>query len=401
MAIFKYKAEAGDGRIKRGQIVGLSESEALAKLRKKELAPIAIADITNSQEMRLKRLISSIKSKDLVIFSRQFSVMIAANVPVVESLIILIDQTQNITLKNMIAEIAFEVDGGSFLSDAFAKRPKVFSNFFVNIVRSGETSGKLDEVLTYLADEMEKNYDMVAKIRGAMIYPIFVTVFLIGVAVLFMVYIMPNLTTMLTETNVRLPLATRIIIGASNFMKGYLWLIILLLGGAAFLARLFLKTYNGRRALDKAKLSLPIFGKLFQNIYIMRFTRSLATLLKGGVTITRSLEITAEVVGNVIYRELILDTLESINDGNPLSQVMESSPYVPQMVPQMISVGEKTGRLDNVLDQATGFYVRETSNMLDNLSKLIEPIIMVIMGIGVFIMVAAVLLPMYNLATQF
>jgi len=401
MAIFKYKAEAGDGRIKRGQIVGLSESEALAKLRKKELAPIAIADITNSQEMRLKRLISSIKSKDLVIFSRQFSVMIAANVPVVESLIILIDQTQNITLKNMIAEIAFEVDGGSFLSDAFAKRPKVFSNFFVNIVRSGETSGKLDEVLTYLADEMEKNYDMVAKIRGAMIYPIFVTVFLIGVAVLFMVYIMPNLTTMLTETNVRLPLATRIIIGASNFMKGYLWLIILLLGGAAFLVRLFLKTYNGRRALDKAKLSLPIFGKLFQNIYIMRFTRSLATLLKGGVTITRSLEITAEVVGNVIYRELILDTLESINDGNPLSQVMESSPYVPQMVPQMISVGEKTGRLDNVLDQATGFYVRETSNMLDNLSKLIEPIIMVIMGIGVFIMVAAVLLPMYNLATQF
>jgi type IV pilus assembly protein PilC len=163
---------------------------------------------------------------------------------------------------------------------------------------------------------------------------------------------------------------------------------------------MYLKSYAGRKRADLFKLKMPIFGKLFKFIYLMRFTRSLSTLLKGGVTITRSLEITSEVVGNVIYRELILDTLQSINDGNPLATVMEQSRDVPKMVPQMIAVGERTGKLDAVLDRITGFYDREVNNMLDNLSKIMEPVIMVIMGLGVGIMVAAVLLPMYNLAGQ-
>jgi len=167
------------------------------------------------------------------------------------------------------------------------------------------------------------------------------------------------------------------------------------------LFKMYLKTYNGRRQLDIVKLRMPIFGPLFKYIYLMRFSRSLSTLLKGGVTITRSLEIVADVVGNTIYRELILDTLESINDGNPFSTVFEASDYVPKMVPQMIAVGEKTGKIDAVLDRITSFYARESGNMLDNLSKLMEPLIMVIMGIGVGIMVAAVLLPMYNLASEF
>jgi len=301
----------------------------------------------------------------------------------------------------LIADIAFEVDGGSFLSDAFGKRPKIFSDFFVNIVRSGETSGKLDEVLEYLADEMEKNYDMIGKIRGAMIYPVFITVGLIGVGVVLMLYVIPNLTSILTETGAELPFSTRMVIGASNFLQNYLILIVIALVGIAVLLRFYLKTYNGKRQIDIMKLRMPIFGPLFKYIYLMRFSRSLSTLLKGGVTITRSLEIVADVVGNTIYRELILETLESINDGNPLAMVFEASNYVPKMVPQMIAVGEKTGKVDAVLDRVTAFYTRESTNMLDNLSKLMEPVIMVIMGIGVGVMVAAVLLPMYNLASQF
>jgi type IV pilus assembly protein PilC len=216
-----------------------------------------------------------------------------------------------------------------------------------------------------------------------------------------MVYVIPNLTSILTETGAELPLSTRIVIGASNFLKAYLWLVILLIIGLSVVLRFYLKTYSGRRQFDLLKIKMPIFGRLFKYIYLMRFTRSLATLLKGGVTITRSLEIVADVVGNTIYRELTLETLESINDGNPLSTVMEESDYVPKMVPQMIAVGEKTGKIDVVLDRITSFYARETTNMLDNLSKLMEPIIMVIMGVGVGIMVAAVILPMYNLASQF
>jgi len=401
MAIFKYQAEDRNGRKKTGNVVALSENDAVLKLRKKDLATVSLRDISNQWESRFLKAIAPIKNKDLVIFARQFSVMISANVPVVESLLILVDQTKNFSLKNLIADVAFEVDSGSFLSDSFAKRPKIFSEFFVNIIRSGETSGKLDEVLNYLADEMEKSYDMVSKIRGAMIYPAFIIVSLIGVGVVLMVYVIPNLTAILTETDVPLPLSTRIVIGTSNFFKDYLILIIIVVVIFSVLMRLYLKTYQGKRHIDSLKLRLPIFGILFKYIYLMRFSRSLSTLLKGGVTITRSLEIVADVVGNEIYKELVLDTLESINDGNPLSTVFESSKYVPKMVPQMMAVGEKTGKIDSVLDRVTSFYARESSNMLDNLSKLMEPIIMVIMGLGVGIMVAAVLLPMYNLASQF
>jgi len=198
-----------------------------------------------------------------------------------------------------------------------------------------------------------------------------------------------------------MPISTRIVIGISDFLVNYFWLVILLVAGVVIGVKLYLKTYAGHRQWDLLKIKLPIFGKLFQYIYLMRFTRSLSTLLKGGVAITRGLEIVAAVVGNIIYKELILETLESINDGNPLATVFEASNRVPRMVPQMISVGEKTGKIDSVLDRLTSFYSRESNNMLDNLSKLMEPLIMVIMGLGVGVMVAAVLLPMYNLASQF
>jgi type IV pilus assembly protein PilC len=400
MAIFKYTAEDSKGRTKHGTVVGLSDGEVTAKLRKKDLNPLTVINITDTFESKFLMFIAPIKTKDLVIFSRQFSVMVSASVPIVESLLILVDQTNNLTFKNMLSEIAFEVDGGAFLSDAFAKRPKTFSDFFVNIVRSGESSGKLDDVLNYLADEMEKNYDMTSKIKGAMIYPIFISVALICVAVVLMIYIIPSLTSTFADSGMELPWATRVIMAFSSFLQKYIIMIIIFVIGLVIAIRFYAKTYNGKRNLDIIKLRLPVFGVLFKYIYLMRFTRSLSTLLKGGVTITRSLEIVADVVGSTIYRELILETLESINDGNPLSMVMENSNYVPKMVPQMISVGEKTGKIDSVLDRVTNFYSRESANMLDNLSKLMEPMIMVVMGVGVGIMVAAVLLPMYNMANM-
>jgi len=401
MPIFRYQAETEDGASQTGLVVGISETDTVAKLRQQGFNTVGVSDVTETPFVRLLRIIAPIKNKDLVIFARQFSVMISANVPVVEALLVLIDQTNNLNLKNLVAGIAFDVESGSLLSDAFGKYPKHFSEFFVNIVRSGETSGKLDEVLDYLADEMEKNYDMNSKIKGAMIYPAFITSALFAVGLVLMIYVIPNLTAILTETGAALPLSTRLVIGASDFLRNYLVFLILALVALIVALRLYLRTYAGRHQLDALKLRLPVFGILFKYIYLMRFSRSLSTLLKGGVTITRSLEIVADVVGNVIYRELILETLESVNDGNPLSTVFETSDYVPKMVPQMMSVGERTGKIDSVLDRVTSFYTRESSNRLDNLSKLMEPLIMIIMGIGVGVMVSAVLLPMYNLASQF
>lgn len=401
MSIFRYSATNSKGRGSIGTTVAVSENDATLRLRKKDLDVRRLVDITDTFEGKLLRVIAPIKIKDLVVFTRQFSVMISSSVPVVESLIVLVDQTNNISLKNMISEIAFEVDSGAFLSDALARRPKVFSSFFVNIIRSGETSGKLDEVLSYLADEMEKAYDISAKIKGAMIYPIFVIVGLLAVGFILMIYVIPSLTEILQETGSELPLSTRIVIGASEFLQKYTIGVVIGLGLIFAGIRMFSKTYRGRLLFDTIKLKMPIFGPLFKYIYLMRFSRSLSTLLKGGVTITKSLEIVAEVVGNVIYKELVLETLKSINDGNAFADVFEKSDYMPKMVPQMISVGERTGKIDIVLDKINSFYTRESQNMLDNLSKLMEPIIMVIMGVGVGIMVAAVLLPMYNLASQF
>lgn len=401
MPIYQYRAEDKNGHAKSGKIVGLSDKEVEGKLRKQELTLVSLQEASQSTFIKLSLLIQGVRPKDLVIFSRQFSVMISANLPVVESLMILVDQTTNFTLKSIIADIALDVDSGALLSDAFARRPKIFSEFFVNIIKSGETSGKLDEVLNYLADETEKSYDMISKIKGAMVYPVFIICGLVGVGIILMIYVIPNLTSILTETGVALPWSTRIVIWTSNFLKNFSWLLILLIIGATFLIRLYLKNPIGHRNFDLLKIKLPIFGKLFKYIYLMRFTRSLSTLLKGGVTITKSLEITADVVRNDIFRELILQTLQSIKDGNPLATVFDSSPYVPKMVPQMIAVGERSGKMEVVLDKISDFYTRESSTMLNSLSTIMEPLIMVVMGIGVAIMVAAVILPMYNLGQQF
>lgn len=401
MPIYRYKAVNKKGKKKVGLDIGLNENEMSARFRRHELEITSLVLAENDFEAKMRLFLEGVKIKDLVIFSRQFSVMISANVPVVESLLILIEQTEAFALKNIICEIAFDVDAGSLLSDAFAKKSEVFSDFFVNIIRSGETSGKLDEVLDYLADEMEKNYDMVSKVRGAMIYPIFILCGLVAVAVVLMVYVIPNLTAVLTESGAQLPIATRIVIAVSDFLVNYLLFIIIGLVGLIFLIKKYIKTDTGRYQLDYMKLHMPIFGKLFKYIYLMRFTRSLSTLLKGGITISKSLSIVVGVVHNSIYQAIIMDTLDSINDGNPLATVMDAESTIPKMVPQMIAVGERTGKIDVVLDKITDFYSREADKMLANLSSLMEPIIMTLMGVGVGIMVAAVIMPMYNMASQF
>ena len=401
MAIFRYKAKNAKGRTKSGLDVAMSEADLSQRLRRQNLDVISIAAADNSLEAKLNLLLNKPKGKDLAVFSRQFAVMISANVLIVESLVILIEQTSNFKLKQAVSEVAFEVTAGSLLSDSLGKHPRIFDNFFINMVKSGEASGKLDEVLEYLADQTERSYDTASKVKGAMIYPVFVLIAMVVVGIVLMVKILPSLTGMLQESGMDLPVTTKIIIATSDFLVNYLWLVIVLVIGLVFLVRLYLKTDKGRRNWDSLTLRIPIFGKLVNYVVLTRFTRSLSTLLKGGVTITKSLEVVSGVVSNKVYEDILLRTLQSIKDGNPLSTVMNTESIVPKMVPQMISVGERTGKIDVVLDSITGFYTRESEKMLANLSSLMEPLIMVIMGIGVGIMVAAVIMPMYSMATQF
>lgn len=399
MKMFKYKAKNANNQVKEGMVEASDERVARDTLAEQDLRVISL-EFVKVGGLHIN-LLNRVKQKDVVIFSRQFAVMISASIPVAQALKVLIGQTENPKFRVMISEIADEVNAGSRLSDALDKRPKVFDHFYVNVIRSGETSGKLDEVLNYLADEMEKDYDMMHKIKGAMIYPAFVLVGMTAVGIVMMVWVVPKLTAIISETGGELPLATRLLIGLSDLLINYWWLLIILVVGLVIGFRYYISRPFGRRQIDFLKIKMPIFGSLFQKIALVHFTRSMQTLIVGGIPISNSLKIAADVVDNVVYQELILQTKKEVENGNSISSVFINHKEVPVMVSQMFAVGEKTGKMDLVLERVTDFYSREISNMVANLVTLIEPIIMVAMGIGVGIMVAAIIMPMYNMASQF
>ncbi len=400
MPIFKFRAKNENNQVISGLVDAETEDEAVNILREKRYSILSLQKKSGfSLDMNLA--LGGVKTKDVVIFSRQFSVLISANVALVHSLKLLVDQIENVKFKQIIAEIADEVDGGARLSESLAKRPKIFSSFYVNVVKSGETSGKLDEVLNYLADELEKDYDMNAKIKGAMIYPLFVVSGLVIVGVVMMMFVVPKLVAVILESGGELPLPTRILIATSDFLLAYWYILLVALIGLGVGIKILVSKPEGKRLIDTLRLKLPIFGELYKKIYLVRFTRSMNTLIIGGVSISKSLDIAADVVSNEVYRELILETKKQVEDGNSISSVFTKSQYIPSMVSQMLSIGEKTGRLDVILSKITDFYTREINNTIANLMSLLEPIVIVLIGLGVGTMVAAIILPMYQMADSY
>lgn len=401
MAIFSYKAKSRDNKTKLGTIVSTDENSAVRALNRKGLDVYFLKESSGDLEFKIATFLNPIKTKDLIVFSRQFSIMIMSNVPIVEALSVIIEQTSNLKFKVVLSQVAYDVDNGAFLSDALKKHPKVFSEFYCNVVKAGETSGKLDSILEYLSDEIEKDYDLTKRFKGALIYPAFIVVGLTVVGFVFIFFVLPELTKILEETGATLPLSTRIVIGVTNFLRAYyaylgLGILFLIIG-----LRYYVKTTKGKRVRDLFYVKMPILGKIFQLIYLVRFCRSFGTLLKGGVAVTKSLEIVGDIVRNSVYRDILIETVDNINEGASIVSVLERSEYVPKMIPEMMSVGERSGRLDEVLEETAKFYDKEVSAKLANLNAIIEPLIMVIMGLGVGIMVAAVILPMYNVASQF
>ncbi len=398
MPIYRYRARDNKSQIKSGLVEAPNELEATELLREQGLTPFSLK-LESSGQIEAPLLVGRISPKDLVVFTRQFSVLISANVTIVEALRILVEQTENLKLKMEISKIYDEVDGGVKLSDALAKRPKLFGPFYVNVVRAGEASGKLDEVLNYLADQMEKDYDMRSKVKGAMIYPAFVLSAMIGLGIFMMIKVIPQLLASLLEANIPLPIQTKILVATSNFLIKYWLIVILAIVGSVVGFKFITSRGIGKKVWDNIKLKLPVFGRLFRMIYIVRFTSTMHTLIKGGVSLTKSLRITAEVIDNYVFQELIQKTIKEVEEGNSVALVFSASPFIPKMVSQMMSIGEKTGRLDLVFERISIFYSRDIDNMVANMSSIMEPVIMVIIGIGVFIMVGAVMIPMFQIAS--
>jgi len=400
MPYYNFQATNADGELISGVVEAESEAAALALVEDQDLKPVSVSERRVAPWQANLDFFQRVTTKDMVIMSRQLSVMVDATVPLVEALHILTKQTNNAKLKKIVSEVADEVEGGARLSQAFARYPKLFSKFYISIIRSGETSGQLAEVLNYLADQLEKDYDLKSKIRSAMMYPAFIMSGLFGVGLLMMVYVVPKMTEILKEANTELPISTRILIGLSDWLQVYWWLLLIVMVFGAVGFRFALRYKQIRYGFDWFKIHVPIFGSLSKQIAVVRMTQSLSTLSAGKVPLVDALAVVRDIVGNAVYEDMVDQTINEVRDGNSLASIFMKSNNVPNMVSQMMAVGEETGRLDDILMRLTNFYSREIDNMVRNMVTLIEPLVMIIMGVAVGVMVAAIILPMYTLSTS-
>ncbi|HLB50806.1 MAG TPA: type II secretion system F family protein [Patescibacteria group bacterium] len=399
---FLFKAKTRSGEIKDGRIEAMDYDAAVQLLQRNNFTPISVEE--EKQGSRLFRNVQmaweGLKQKDLLIFFRELATLIGAKVPILPSLQAIREQTENGFMRTVTKEVAADVEDGMALSEAFQKHPKVFPPLVVNMVRSGEVSGNLQGTIMHVADHIERSYQLNAKIKGALIYPAFVVTVAGIVGFLVLTFILPRLTQIIKELDVPIPWYTSVMIVIGDFMQNYWWAVLLVFFGGIGGFIYYIKTEAGKKEWDIIKLRLPVFGKLFQYIYLARFAENLAVLLAGGIPIVRSLVVVGDVVNNSVYQSLILRAAEEVKTGGDISTVFEHSAYVPPIVTRMIRIGEETGKLSDILASVAEFYQQEIDYFTKNLSTLIEPILIVILGIGVAGLVFSILLPIYNIAGQ-
>ncbi len=398
MAIYDYRAKNETGQTVVGAVVAPTDAVAYDTLREKNLTIISLKERKKSAQLFGTDVFNRVSVKEQVIFARQLSVMISANVPIVRALRILVRQTKNVHFKMILSDILDEVDGGAKFSAALARYPQVFNTFFVSMIRSGETTGKLDETLVYLADQKEKDYGVISRVRGAFIYPAVILFAVLAVGIVMVVFVLPKLMEIFLQSATELPFTTKALIAVSDFVRFRWYIVILIIIGiiVAFVA--WRRTPGGRRAIDLIKLKVPVAGSIFTMIYLSRMSRALSTLLASGVPISQALAITSEVVGNQTYQKILQETIRDVEDGNSITTQFMKSKSVPLMLSQMMSVGEQSGKMDLVLFKVAQFYENELDGMVRNLVALIEPIILLIMGVGVGFLVSSILMPIYNVS---
>lgn len=400
MPQFQYKATTSTGEIKMGSLNAPDNAAALKILQSTGLIVSSLKVQQTVHKFSLT-IFGKVSQKDIVVFSREFSIMISSGLPVTQALRILIDQTENAKFQEIVKAILLDVEAGARLSDALEKFPSTFSTFFISMVRSGEASGKLSEMLARVADQTEKDYNLTSAIRSALIYPAFVLVLLIVIAIYVLVWVIPQLKSVFDEFGASLPLPTLILIGVSDFTVNYWWLIFVLLLGTYLGLSYYIRTPEGRYSWDFSKMRLPIVGDLLNKIATTRFSRNLSTLISGDIPIVEALHIVSRVPQNKVFENAINEAAEEVKAGMPLSEALEKTggDSLPLMLTRMIAVGETTGNIDIVLDKVSDFYRDEIDRKVAVLTSLLEPVVVVIIGAGVGILIAAVLLPIYNLAS--
>lgn len=398
MGTFEYKARTKEGEERTGVIETSSRDAALDTLHQKDFIVTSLFERRKTLGLRSAfSLFVGVNQKDIVIFSRQLATLFEAHIPVVDALKTLVGETTRPVLREAVAQILDDVVGGLAISQALAKHPKIFSHFYVSLVRSGEESGKLQEVFTYLADYLERNYYLYKKAKNATIYPAFVTAAFLGVLAVMLVAVVPRLVSIFEETGQEIPFYTQIIIYMSILLRQWgLEIIFLLVAGAVGLWRWSL-TASGQVFFHRLQINIPVFGELYRKLYMARLTDNLRTLIVGGIPILRALQITKDVVGNSVYKKSLEDAEEAIKAGGTISGAFERTPEIPVLVTQMIRIGETSGKLDFTLGSISRHYQRDVDSTLENLVALIEPALIIFLGVGVGLVVAAVMVPLYSL----
>jgi type IV pilus assembly protein PilC len=394
--MFEYTARNPTGQIQKGQLDVPSKDEVSAYLRKNRLILVSVREAPKQININLGGA-KRIKTRDIVIFTRQFATMINAGLPLVQSLNILAQQTENKALRDVTRAVVYDVESGNTLADAFRKHPKAYTDLYVNMVAAGEAGGILDTILLRLATFLEKNDALVRKVKGAMVYPgVIITVAGAAIAIL-LIFVIPTFQSMFASAGLELPLPTRVVIGMSNFLIGYWWAMLLAMGGVVFAIRSYYATPNGRRQIDAGLLKAPVLGDLLRKSAVSRFTRTLGTLVSSGVSILEGLEITAKTAGNRVVHDAVMESRNSIAGGETIAAPLERSQVFPPMVISMIAVGEQTGGLDEMLSKIADFYDEEVDVAVSALLSLMEPAMIVILGVIVGGMVIAMYLPIFDM----
>lgn len=395
----KYKARTKEGELQVGFIEAATREAGVNILSTHNLFILSLEPAEKKHwYANILSFLTNVRSKDLMIFTRQFATLLAAKIPLTESLRTLQKQTKQPILRSTIFEITSDVDAGLSLSQSLEKYDNIFSPFYINLIRSAEITGRMEETAGYLADYLEKEVILVSKVRNALIYPIVVIVLFLVVVGVMATVVLPNIEPIFLESGVEIPIFTKIVLAGGNFLIDWWWAVILLITAAVVLVFDYFRTSEGRIVLDELVLRMPVFGKLLKGLYVARFAESVSILIKGGVPIAQTLEISSVTIGSAVYRDLLHEVAEDVRRGELMSvSLSKNEESFPPLVSQMVAIGESTGRLEELLERVSIFFTREVDTLLNNLVELIQPALMLVIGVLVGGLFASILIPISNL----
>ena len=399
--LFNYSAVDQQGQPKQGSIDALNMDIALASLQRRGFVVSKIIPVGEKGGILNINIsfLDRVSNKDVVILSRQMATLFQAQVSALRIFRLLGEEAENKVLRKKLIMIADDIQGGSSISGALEKHKEVFSDFYISMVKAGEESGKLDETFNFLADYLDRTYELVTKAKGALVYPAFVVFTFISVMVIMFTVVIPKISGILKDSGQELPIYTKVVMAISNSLVSYGFIIAGVVIVLSFLTYKYIQTPSGRELFDRFKLHVPYISSLYKKLYLSRLSDNMNTMLMSGISMVRAIELTSSVIDNVLYKRILAAAVEAVKAGKPVSEALGGHPdIIPKIMIQMMKVGEETGELGNILKTLANFYSREVRNAVDALVDLIEPLMIVLLGLGVAILLASVLVPIYNIS---